>query len=57
MSLIWYVALDEETKGYVEPTNSGTKITGIKGYTNTLGKYTLKLTVVSGKLQSVLKNF
>lgn len=43
------MALDEETKGYIEPTNSGTKITGIKGYTSTLGKFTLKLSKVSGK--------
>lgn len=49
MSLIWYVALDEETKGFVEPTNAATIITGIKGFTTTLGKFTLKLANVSGE--------
>lgn len=44
------MALDEETKGYIEPTNSETIITGIKGFTTTLGKFTLKLTNTSGEM-------
>lgn len=51
MSLIWYTALDEETKGYIEPTNSATKLTGIRGHTSTLGEFTMKLTNHSGNFK------
>ncbi|CAH1118742.1 unnamed protein product [Phaedon cochleariae] len=50
VSLIWYTALDEETMGYLEPTNSATKITGIRGKTPTLGEFTLKFTNTTGLL-------
>ncbi|KAG5893399.1 hypothetical protein JTB14_038061 [Gonioctena quinquepunctata] len=50
VSLIWYVALDEETKGFIEPTNSATKITGIRGRTSTLGEFTMKFTNTTGYL-------
>ncbi|XP_023311834.1 mannosyl-oligosaccharide glucosidase GCS1 isoform X2 [Anoplophora glabripennis] len=51
VSLIWYTALDEDTKGYIEPTNSATKLTGIRGQTSTLGEFTMKLTNHSGILE------
>nr|CAH7721176.1 unnamed protein product [Callosobruchus chinensis] len=49
-SLIWYVALDEDTKGYIEASYSQTKIIGIKGYTSTLGDFKLKFVNSSGVL-------
>ncbi|CAG9861004.1 unnamed protein product [Phyllotreta striolata] len=50
VSLIWYMALDDGTKGFIEPTNSATKITGIRGSTSTLGDFTLKFRNSSGIL-------
>ncbi|XP_044262589.1 mannosyl-oligosaccharide glucosidase [Tribolium madens] len=48
VSLIWYTALDEETKGFISLTNSATKFTGIKGETSGLGEFTIKFTNSSG---------
>ncbi|XP_072385583.1 uncharacterized protein GCS1 [Diabrotica undecimpunctata] len=50
VSLLWYVALDEETKGSIQPTNLATKITGIRGKTATLGDFRIKLVNTSGVL-------
>ncbi|XP_050507631.1 uncharacterized protein LOC126885221 [Diabrotica virgifera virgifera] len=50
VSLLWYVALDEETKGSIQPTNLATKITGIRGRTTTLGDFRIKLVNTSGVL-------
>ncbi|XP_066256749.1 mannosyl-oligosaccharide glucosidase isoform X1 [Euwallacea similis] len=43
ISLIWYTALDSETKGFISPTNSNTDITGIRGATSTLGNFKMTL--------------
>ncbi|XP_056642689.1 uncharacterized protein LOC130449061 [Diorhabda sublineata] len=51
VSLVWYMALDEETKGFLESTNFETKITGIKGKTSTLGEFRVKFVNTSGILQ------
>lgn len=49
--MIWYVALDENTKGFIVPTNSATKLTGIKGETTNLDKFTIKLSNYSGIIE------
>lgn len=51
VSLIWYVALDENTKGFITPTNSATKWTGIRGETTNLNKFTIKLSNSSGVIE------
>lgn len=50
VSLIWYVALDETTKGQIWSSNSETTFTGIKGETEGLGQFSIKLTNHSGGL-------
>lgn len=52
VSLIWYVALDETTKGQIWSSNSETTFTGIKGETEGLGQFSIKLTNHSGLTDS-----
>lgn len=48
MSLLWYMALDENTRGYISPSNVGSTLTGIKGETSGLGQFTLKIQATTG---------
>lgn len=43
MSLLWYTALDEGTKGFIKPSSTGSKLTGVRGFTSGLGDFTLKI--------------
>ncbi|XP_044757932.1 mannosyl-oligosaccharide glucosidase [Coccinella septempunctata] len=52
VSLIWYVALDETTKGHIWSSNSETTFTGIKGETEGLGEFSIKLSNHSGLVDS-----
>lgn len=48
VSLLWYTALDENTKGYITPSNIASSLTGIRGETSGLGEFTIKLFNSSG---------
>lgn len=43
VSLLWYTYLDRDTKGYINPSNSGSKLTGVRGETPGLGEFSIKL--------------
>ncbi|KAB0802437.1 hypothetical protein PPYR_04623 [Photinus pyralis] len=43
VSLIWYTALDENSKGNIETSNTGSSLTGVRGDTPGLGEFTIKL--------------
>lgn len=48
VSLLWYTALDENTKGYITPSNIASSLTGVRGATSGLGDFTIKLFNISG---------
>ncbi|CAH0553767.1 unnamed protein product [Brassicogethes aeneus] len=51
-ALLWYTALDEYTKGFIKPTNSATKITGVRGETSGLGQFVIKIFNNSGVIEN-----
>ncbi|XP_022919576.2 mannosyl-oligosaccharide glucosidase [Onthophagus taurus] len=50
VSLLWYTALDENSKGFIKASNSGSRITGVRGETPTLGEFSIKLFNHSGSV-------
>lgn len=54
VSLLWYTALDENTKGYIMPSNIASPLTGIRGHTTGLGEFSIKLFNSSGKSKEAL---
>lgn len=50
VSLIWYTALDENSKGTIETSNTGSYLTGVRGETPGLGEFTIKLFNFTGKV-------
>lgn len=50
MSLLWYTALDENTKGYITPSNAASTLTGVRGKTSGLGDFSIKLFNTSGSI-------
>ncbi|KAF5275980.1 hypothetical protein FQA39_LY00776 [Lamprigera yunnana] len=48
VSLLWYTALDENSKGSIKTSNTGTYLTGIRGETPGLGEFRIKMFNFSG---------
>ncbi|XP_018320020.1 mannosyl-oligosaccharide glucosidase isoform X2 [Agrilus planipennis] len=51
VSLLWYTALDENTKGSITPSNSGSRLTGVKGETVSLGEFSIKMFNYTGAVE------
>lgn len=47
-SILWYTALDENTKGFIKPSSAGSQLTGVRGHTSGLGDFKIKLSNYSG---------
>lgn len=48
VALLWYTALDKNTKGSIQPSNKGTFLTGLRGDTPGLGEFNIKMFNFSG---------
>lgn len=57
VSLLWYTALDETSKGSIKVSNTGSWITGVRGDTPSLGEFHVKLFNQSGKILILLLGF
>lgn len=50
-SILWYTALDENTKGFIKPSSAGSQLTGVRGHTSGLGDFKIKLSNYSGDVE------
>lgn len=41
--------MDEGTKGFIKPSSTGSKLTGVRGFTSGLGDFTVKIFNHTGK--------
>lgn len=49
VSLIWYVALDENSEGFIIPSNKDSPLTGVRGETPGLKDFSIKIFNQTGK--------